>query len=84
MLTIEIGEKLEGMLPADQKGLIDFKGTFSLLLQRGEEQLLFFSWTFRLKETFSGESLLASPGQSSLAIRDEGEGQWSEGRLVRS
>ena len=48
LLTIEIGEKLEGMLPADQKGLIDFKGTFSLLLQRGEEQLLFFSWTVRL------------------------------------
>ena len=52
MLTIEISEKLEGMLSADQKGLIDFKGTISLLLQIGEEQLIFFSWIFRLKETF--------------------------------
>jgi len=52
LLTIEIGEKLEGVLPADQEGLIDCKGTSSLLLQSGEEHLIFFSWIFRLKETF--------------------------------
>ena len=51
LLTIEISKKLEGMLSADQEGLIDFKGTISLLLQRGEEHLIFFNWTFRLKET---------------------------------
>jgi hypothetical protein len=36
---------------ANQTGLRDFKGTVSLLLQRGEEHLIFFSWTLRLKET---------------------------------
>ena len=52
LLTIEIGEKLEGVLPADQEGLIDCKSAVSLLLQSGEEQVIFFSWTFRLQETF--------------------------------
>jgi hypothetical protein len=52
LLTIEISEKLEGMVSADQEGLIDCKGTVSLLLQRGEEHVIFFYWTIRLKETF--------------------------------
>ncbi len=52
LLTIKLSEKLEGVLSADQEGLIDCKGTISLLLQSGEEYLIFFSWTFRLKETF--------------------------------
>ena len=52
LLTIEISEQLEGMFPADQEGLIDCKGPISLLLQRGEEQLIFFSRSFRLKESF--------------------------------
>lgn len=52
LLTVEISEKLEGMLSAEQEGLRDFKGTVSLLLQRGEEHLILFSWTLRLKETF--------------------------------
>ena len=45
-------EQLEGILPADQKGLIDCKDTIALLLQSGEEQVLFFSWAFRLQKTF--------------------------------
>ena len=49
LLTIEIGEQLEGVLPADHEGLIDCKGAVSLLLQSGEEQVLFFCWTIRLK-----------------------------------
>ena len=52
LLTIEISEQLESMLPAAQEGLIDCKGPISLLLQGGEQHLIFFSWTFRLKETF--------------------------------
>jgi hypothetical protein len=52
LLTIELSEKLEGVLLADQEGLIDCKGTISLLLQSGEEYLIFFSWTIRPKETF--------------------------------
>lgn len=52
LLTVEISEKLEGVLSADQEGLIDCKSTIALLLQRGEEHVIFFSWTFRLKETF--------------------------------
>lgn len=52
LLTIEISEQLEGILPADQKGLIDCKDTIALLLQSGEEQVLFFSWAFRLQKTF--------------------------------
>jgi hypothetical protein len=52
LLTVEISEKLEGMLPTDQEGLIDCKGTISLLLQSGEEQVIFFCWAFRPKETF--------------------------------
>jgi len=39
-------------LPADQEGLIDCKGAVSLLLQSGEEYLIFFCWTIRLKEAF--------------------------------
>ena len=34
--------------------------------------------------SFSGENLLASAAQSSLARQREGEGHWSEGMLVRS
>jgi len=52
LLTVEISEKLEGMLSADQEGLVDFKGTISLLLKRGEEHVIFFSWISRLKQTF--------------------------------